>query len=117
MRGSVFGVWKEVEVRGSVGRGEGKVWGEWKNVGGGVRKCVGVWRKVWEVCRGVGRGGGMKRGKKGKMWGGWVEVWEEVRGGVGKYREVRRCGKVCWGVGGDVRSMLGCEKCIGVGGR
>ena len=53
--GSVLG-WRKVGVRRSVGRGEGKVWGEWKNVWGGVRKCVGV----WDVCWGVGKSGGSK---------------------------------------------------------
>ena len=54
---------------GGAGRDEGKVWNEWKNVGGGVRKCVGVWGEVLRVC-----------------WGG-----EEVRRSVGRSGGVGRC--------------------------
>ena len=34
-----------------------------RKCGGGVRKCVGVWREGWEVCWGVRRTGEIIGGK------------------------------------------------------
>ena len=88
----------------SVGRGEGNVekYGEvWKNVGGGVEKCVWVWGKVWvvweimgscgEVCTGCGERCGKCVGVgRGEECGQRCGVWEDVGRGLGS---VKKCGE------------------------
>ena len=68
--------------------------------------------RMWESARGECGGCGRRYGK---VWG---EIWKSVLrcGGCGK--SLGRCGKVCWGVRGDVkRGVEGVGKCWGRRGK